>query len=319
MSNHTASSAELTEVYQRLAAHYTALAEKESARGAAGYARLNKERVQCLRLLEVCLASRLWQEVNDLAEAINTYLDQQGYWAENMAVVEMNLNAARQQGARRNESMCLNNLGYICGRRGEHEKALMWYEQSLEIDRELEDRQGEGLTLNNIAEIYQQQGNHKLALKYYEQDLTICRKGGDRKGEGIVLNNIGRLYYEQGDYETALTYYNLDITLQESDKAGAGTSLNNIGEIFRTLNNYTKALEYHKRALATRKEVGDKIGEAESCWNIGLTYYDIDDIAKAEEYISKAVHIEEAVDHPDLKDDRKALEEVRAERQESSL
>ncbi|CAK8717784.1 hypothetical protein GCAAIG_07235 [Candidatus Electronema halotolerans] len=44
MPEYAASSDELTGVSQRLAAHYTALAEKESARGAAGYARLDKER-----------------------------------------------------------------------------------------------------------------------------------------------------------------------------------------------------------------------------------------------------------------------------------
>ncbi len=87
MSEHAPSSAELTGVHQRLAEHYAALAEKESARGAAGYARLDKERVQCLNLLERCLTSGLWREVLNLAETINTYLDRQGYWIERLTIL----------------------------------------------------------------------------------------------------------------------------------------------------------------------------------------------------------------------------------------
>jgi hypothetical protein len=79
MPEHTVSSAELAGVCQRLAAHYTALAEKESARGAAGYVRLDKERVQCLRVMESCLESGLLAEVRGFVNTLDIYLARQGH------------------------------------------------------------------------------------------------------------------------------------------------------------------------------------------------------------------------------------------------
>jgi hypothetical protein len=48
-------------------------------------------------------------------------------------------------------------------------------------------------------------------------------------------------------------------------------------------------------------------------WNIGRIYKDQADLAKAEQYMARTVEIDEAIGHPDLESDRRALEEVRAE------
>ncbi|MGX9725984.1 MAG: hypothetical protein ACTFAK_01305 [Candidatus Electronema sp. VV] len=154
MLEHVASRAELTGVCQRLAAHYTALAEKESARFAAGYARLDKEREHYLRLIESCLANGLRQEVADLLEATWEYLDRQGRWLELLSAFEMRLTAARQANDRKDECVCLDYLGYTCHRCGEYEHALQWNEQGLAIARELSDKKEQCVLLNNIGWTY---------------------------------------------------------------------------------------------------------------------------------------------------------------------
>jgi hypothetical protein len=47
-------------------------------------------------------------------------------------------------------------------------------------------------------------------------------------------------------------------------------------------------------------------------WNIGRTYEDQGDLVKAEQYMSRAVQLKEEIGHPDLEEDRKYLEELRA-------
>jgi tetratricopeptide (TPR) repeat protein len=302
------------ESLERLAGWYINFCEAASAEGVKGYARLDAERMHCLRLMESCLASGLWLEVKGLVGAIDIYLERQGHWTERLAALEMALTAARQAGTRRDEAWCLNELGLTGRQRGGREKALKWYEQSLPIARELGDRQGEGTILNNIATIYEQQGKYELALQQYEQSLSILREIGDRDGEGTTLNNIGTVYKTQGDNETALQYYEqcLPIRRKAGDEIGTGQTLNNLATIYRAQGKPVKALRYHKQALAIRQQLGDRAGEAQSRWNIGLTYKDLGDFAQAEEYISLAVQIAEQIGSPYLGQFREGLAWVRA-------
>jgi tetratricopeptide (TPR) repeat protein len=305
-----------TESLVRLAAYYIVWCRAQSKAGLPGYALLDAERAHCLRLMESCLASKLQQEVIRLVKATHTYLDRQGYWAELLAALSMNLTAAQQSGDRKDEGVCLGNLGYTCEKRGEREQALSWYEQSLLILRELGERKQEGILLNNMAASYDTQGIYELALQQYEQSLSIKREVGDRKGEGTTLNNIGGVYDTKGEWERALRHYEqcLPIRQEVGDKSGEGTTLNNIAVIYRAQGKPAKAIEYYEQALAICQQLGDRAGEAVTCGNIGLPYKDLGDLAKAEEYISHAVKIAEAIGHPSLEKYRDGLAQVQAAR-----
>lgn len=317
---HTYARSELVLSRERLAwlaIYYIDFCRTQSKAGLPGYAILDAERAHCLRLMKSCLASKLWQEVKALSWVIRDYLDRQGYWTDQLSAVKMSLTAAQQAGERREEGVCFGTLGYTCGRRGEREKALHWYEHSVSIMRELGDRQAEGAILNNIGEIYRQKDEYQLALQHYEQSLSIAREIGDRRGEGSILNNIGLFYKEQGEYEQALLYYEqcLSIMQEFSNKLLVGVTMNNIAMIYRVQGKSNKAMEYHEQALAIQKEIGDKVGETGTWWNIGHTYEDLGDLAKAEEYISHAVQIAKQIGLPDLERWHDGLTRVRAARQ----
>ncbi len=94
-------------------------------------------------------------------------------------------------------------MGETLHKRGEREKALECYEQSLNIRRKVGDLKGEGETLNNIAAIYRAQGNPVTALKYFEQALAIRRDIGDKSGEVVTCWNIGLDYEDLGDFAQA--------------------------------------------------------------------------------------------------------------------
>ncbi|CAK8719511.1 MAG: Tfp pilus assembly protein PilF [Candidatus Electronema aureum] len=317
---HTYAHSELAmskEELERLAAYYISFCEAANAEGVEGYARLDAERAHCLRLIETCLASELWQDVKLLVGLTYTYLDRQGWWTELLTSVGMSLTAARQIRNHRDEGWCLCVLGYTYWRRGEYDKALIWFGQSLMVWRELDDRHEEGTLLLNIATIYSDQGNHELALQTYQQSLSIQREIGDREGEGTTLNNIGVLYHDQGDNEQALSYFEqcLPIRQEAGDKIGAGQSLNNIAAIYNVQGDYAKAVGYYEQDLAICQQLGNRAGELVTRWNIGLTYKDLGNLAKAEEYISLAVQIAEKIGHPDLEQWREELAQVQAARQ----
>jgi tetratricopeptide (TPR) repeat protein len=306
------------ESLERLAWYYLVFCVTASKAGLPGYARLDGERAHCLRLMKSCLNSKLWQEVKRLVWVISDYLDRQGYWVDQLTAIGMRLIASRQAGDYQDEGWCLNSLGYTCERRGEYEKALDYYQQSLKIHSELGDRQGEGAILNNIAATYNYQSKYELSLQHYQQSLSIKREGGDRRGEGTTLGNIGQLYHNQGKYEQALEQYGqcLPIMQQAGDEIGVARTLSNIGLAYREQGNPAKALEYYHKALVIRWQRGDRVGETLTCWNVGTCFYDQGNRAKAEEYISQAVQLAEAIGHPLLEKWREGLKQVRAARQE---
>ncbi|MCI5149372.1 MAG: tetratricopeptide repeat protein [Candidatus Electrothrix sp. MAN1_4] len=304
------------EELKRVATFYIDWCKEQSAAGVPGYARLDEERIHCLRLIGACMDGELWEEVKRLVEAISEYLDRQGWWTERLAAVEILLIAARKADDRSDESWCLNELGYTYWRRGEYEKALAYFKQSLLLDMDMEDRKGEGATLHNIGWTYDALGKYEQALKQYEQSLTIYLEVGDREGEGRTLNNIATVYYNQGDYEQAVQYCEqcLPIHREFGNKVVEGSTLNNISAIYHKQGNFTKALEYLKQTLGIIRELGDKGLDAQLCWNICTTYYYLGDFTKAEKYISRAVEIAEAIGHPELETYRKGLEKVQAKR-----
>ncbi len=304
------------ESLERLAKYYISFSQIQSKAGLKGYVRLDGERAHCMRLLESCLGSGLWEEVKALVEAIYIYLDRQGYWEDKLAAVKMRLTAARQTDNRRDEGWCLNSLGDIYYKIGAYQQAVAYYEQSLAIRRELCDREGEGATLNNIGSIYWAQRKLDEALQYYQQSLSIQREIGDRDGEGATLNNIGLLYMNQGDLATALQHYEQSLSVRQEvgDKAGEAATLNNIAAICNVQGEASKAVEYYTQALAICREIADRSRERETSWNIGVASAEQGNLAKAEEYITHAVRLAEAIGHPELEKYREGLKQVRAAR-----
>ena len=57
--------------------------------------------------------------------------------------------------------------------KGDFEKAMQFYNQSLEIDKKTDNKNGVASSLNNIGNILQKQGNYKSAIDYYIKVLNI--------------------------------------------------------------------------------------------------------------------------------------------------
>ncbi|MCI5135549.1 MAG: tetratricopeptide repeat protein [Candidatus Electrothrix sp. AW2] len=313
ISEYAASSTELSRVYQRLAAHYTALAEKESVEM---YRRLDPNRPQLIQILKICLEQGLLTELRQLVFVTTAYFDRQGYWAELRDIHNMELTAARLLGDRAYEGWCLQKLGSIYKKHrsdGMNDliKALKLYEQSLAIAQDMGDKKREGVIMSSIAAIYDDCHDYNEALRLYKQSLEIMREFNDLESESSVLNSIATIEYSLCDYESALYYLKQSMLLVKDDKVGEGAILNNLAAIYCAQGNYDKAIEHHEQALAIWQKLGDRGGEAESCWNIGITCVNTGDLAKVVEYMSRAVQIAKVIDHPSFKQWQERLAWIR--------
>jgi len=143
---------------------------------------------------------------------------------------------------------------------GKLDKALEFYQQSLELWEESDNRQEVSSTLNNMGVLCRVKGEIHKALEYYQRSLAIYEELNNEDGISTSLNNIGNLYRNQGDLERALDFYRKSQATWEKigNQPNIALSLCNIGEIFLQQGNIGKAIEYLRKSLQLREKVGNR-------------------------------------------------------------
>lgn len=111
---------------------------------------------------------------------------------ERIPQLEAALAAARRRRDRRAESAWLGNLGLAYDSLGEHQRAIVYHEQSLKIAREIGDRRGEGRATWNLGLVYEQQGDLARAVELMQAAVHIKREIGD-PGVGDRVAHLERL------------------------------------------------------------------------------------------------------------------------------
>jgi tetratricopeptide (TPR) repeat protein len=102
-------------------------------------------------------------------------------------------------GTKNEEATALNNIALIYDKKGELDKALDYYEQSLRLKSEKE----KAPTYNNIALIYNQKGDHKKAIGYLTKAIEISERVGDYHETAMMILNLGETYRGAKDFSKA--------------------------------------------------------------------------------------------------------------------
>ncbi|MCO5184317.1 MAG: tetratricopeptide repeat protein [Anaerolineae bacterium] len=279
-----------------LGAYYIAMAERESARGLAGYAVLDEERAHMLALLPRLAAAEAWEIANRLVWAIagnSSYLDYRGYWTERMAALRLGIAAARALDIEYDESAHRNHLGLTLATLGRLEEAISHYKAALKLARNINDKKGQGTKLGNLGNAYYSLGRIEEAIDQYQQALAISREIGDRRTEGSQLGNLGNAYYSLGRIEEAIDQYEqaLAIAREIGDRRGEGNQLGNLGNAYYSLGRIEEAIDQYQQALAIAREIGDRRGEGARLGNLGNAYYSLGRIEEAIDQYQQALAI----------------------------
>ena len=187
----------------------------------------------------------------------------------------------------------LNNLGYVYSARGENEKCLKYYNQSIEIQRQIGNQKGAASTLNNIGAVYLSLGEMDKCIKSFNESLKIKEELGDIEGISTSLNNIAGVYDSQGQVEKSLEYYHKALKMQEEtgQKFGMSTTLNNIGFIYQSQEQLEKSLEYYNNAIKISEEIGNKSGLAASINNVANVFLSQGKMDKSLEFYVRSMTI----------------------------
>ena len=111
-----------------------------------------------------------------------------------------------------------------------------------------------------MGNAYVSLGEYQKAIEYYEKSLQISTEKGDRSGIASKNCNLGNAYQRLGEYHKAIEYYEkgLKISTEIEDRSAIASSNGNLGIAYGSLGEYQKAIEYYEIGLQISIEIGDR-------------------------------------------------------------
>ncbi|MHA2098829.1 MAG: tetratricopeptide repeat protein [Candidatus Kariarchaeaceae archaeon] len=148
------------------------------------------------------------------------------------------------------EASIYNLRGIIYDIKGDTDKSLDNYQQSLEIRKKLGQQAEIAKLINNIGMTNWGAGKHNLALENFFEVLEIFKSSDDQVKIGYVLHNIGLVHSTKGDLNSALEFVNqsLDIFRSSEYKEGMAMSHNTIGNVYLLQGELDQALNAYNEA-----------------------------------------------------------------------
>ncbi len=235
----------------------------------------------------------LAEEFDKAVEVALSVEDQLIIWGYVEFARNLNLESLETNISEEYRAEVMNRLGIIYLVTGEPQKALEYYEKTLEINVKLGNLQGQANSYGNMGNIYFNTGEPLKALEYYEKALDINVKLGNLQGQANQYGNIGSVYYRTGQPGKALEYFEkaLEINISLGNLQGQAAQYGNMGLIYADTGEPQKALEYYEKALEINVKLGNLQGQAAQYGNMGLIYADTGEPQKALEYYEKALEI----------------------------
>ncbi|WP_242051283.1 tetratricopeptide repeat protein [Nostoc spongiaeforme] len=235
----------------------------------------------------------------DVLRFCDEFLTLRGYYIDQVELYEQLVSKWQEIGDRENwkYTASLTSLGIAYCSLGEYQRAIEFFQQSLEIFREIGDRNGVGNSLGNLGNAYNFLGENQRAIEFHQQSLEIFREIGDRFGVGRSLNNLGSAYYSLGEYQRAIEFHqqSLEIFREIGDRNGVGNSLNNLGSAYYSLGEYQRAIEFHQQSLAIFREIGDRFGVGSSLIGLGNAYGSLGENQRAIEFYQQSLEIKREI------------------------
>lgn len=186
-----------------------------------------------------------------------------------------------------------NNIGNWLLLKGKTGDALERYKISISEAERVDDKTGLAAALTNCGLSYKGQGDFNKALEYYERSLELDRVEGNLKSQAVNLRNIGVLHYQRGAYDQALVSFQEALKLARSigSKQLQSTTIGNLAVINQYMGQRTLALELHEENLIVFRKLGFPRGECGVLLNIGAWRLEHGDFTEAISYFNQALEM----------------------------
>ena len=178
------------------------------------------------------------------------------------------------------------------------DKALYYFQNSLETYKLLNDSIGISNSYKNLGLLYLATNEPKIAIENLQHSLNISLNINDKKSTAYALKGFGSVYsISLNNFKTGLKYQLKALVLLEeiNDKKGIINTLSDIAESYRKLKMYKNAIEYYQRSIAKCNNNKDQMITALLFHRIGKTYFEINDFNNAYKYLKQAEKISDNI------------------------
>jgi tetratricopeptide (TPR) repeat protein len=216
-----------------------------------------------------------------------------------------------------------NNLALLYKAKGEYDKALPLYEQTLTARERVSGAEHPDtlVSRNNLALLYKAKGEYGKALPLYEQTLAARERilGAEHPNTLNSRNNLALLYKAKGEYDKALPLYEQTLAIRERvsgvEHPDTLVNRNNLASLYVSKGEYNKALPLLEQTLAARERVlgAEHPDTLTSRNNLALLYQSKGDYDKALPLLEQTLATSErvlGVEHPDTLTSRNNLAQL---------
>lgn len=218
-------------------------------------------------------SSELFKSINDLigyANSLNSYamaLGSKGDYDQELKILEecytilikKYSESENEEKSRAGTALgfVLNNLGFIYRVKGDNEKSLNFYFESLKVRTEIDDKLSQSQSLNNIGMIYARNKDYENGILHLDKAKDILKKIGEKKMLSSVIYNLGHIYLFKNELDKSLELFfeSLPIKKEISDYSTVVLNLASIGVVFGKKGDYEKSIKYLKDAIKLRIKI----------------------------------------------------------------
>ncbi len=183
---------------------------------------------------------------------------------------------------------------------GEYEKAVKYFEKSLEFARKVEDERLLGYAHMGLANAYSEMGDIERDIEHSEKAILHFKRAKMDHEIAKMYINIGVPYEEIGEFQRAESYYlkGLEKARETGYVLMEAWALSNLSGLYTKPKDAETAESYAKSALEIFQMLGDELGESIVRLNLGKIYRIMGKYEMARKEFEKAIEIKERVESP---------------------
>lgn len=167
----------------------------------------------------------------------------------------------------------LNNLGRTFLDRSDHADAIDCFLRALTYPNASEPIYQETI-LANLGNSYAGLKDYDKALLYYNKSLQLSQTNKDTISVISALNNLSLIYAEQKDHPKALEALTRGLQLAKASNTIRlqGILYMNIGDMYVLLDEPVLAIDYYQKARHLHRSLHNKIGESQTLFRLAKSY-----------------------------------------------
>lgn len=158
------------------------------------------------------------------------------------------------------EAALNTSVGIMHVGRQEYDKALIYYEKTLELAKAINDSARIQRTYTNKGIVYQRQHKYAKAIQSHQQALKIAKELHNETDEAFAYNDLGATYIEiNNGLPKAVAYLKKSISIRERLKEDSeiAYSYGYLGMAYGKMGNKQEAVGSLKKALAIAINIGN--------------------------------------------------------------